>query len=199
MHTNGIPPGRPDLGDAEHIGREILRDMAGLRRQLARVSGNPDLADDLLQDAVVTALQKVRDGEIQGREQLDGYVYRIALNHLRNHRRKDKSRVSDRDDALESLQSGAKGATEYIESAQWARVIKDMLREITPLRDRELLARFYLREESKELLCQQFGLSDLHFNRVIFRARERFREILTRRGWRKSDFLGFAFILFAAH
>jgi hypothetical protein len=49
--------------------------------------------------------------------------------------------------------------------------------------------RFYLHEESKEELCEMFGLSDLHFNRVIFRARERFRELLSRRGLGRADFL----------
>src|SRR5271170_7852123 len=77
--------------------QEFLRDMAGLQAQLARVIRDRDLAADILQDAVVTALQKLRAGEISDRAQLDGYVYRVALNHFRNHLRKDKSRVSDHD------------------------------------------------------------------------------------------------------
>jgi RNA polymerase sigma-70 factor (ECF subfamily) len=55
-------------------------------------------------------------------------------------------------------------------------------------RDRELLVRFYLHDEPKEELCRQYGLSDLHFNRVIFRARERFRDLLQSRGLGRSDF-----------
>jgi len=57
------------------------------------------------------------------------------------------------------------------------------------------LVRFYLHEESKEQLCESFGLSDLHFNRVIFRARSRFKELLKRRGLGRSDFWSIAFIL----
>ena len=63
------------------------------------------------------------------------------------------------------------------------------------MRDRELLVRFYLYEESKESLCRTFGLTELHFNRVIYRARDRFRELLKRRGMDKSDFLSIATIL----
>jgi RNA polymerase sigma-70 factor (ECF subfamily) len=74
-------------------------------------------------------------------------------------------------------------------------MVKELLKEITPVRDRELLVRFYLYEQSKDELCRLFDLSELHFNRVIYRARDRFRELLRRRGFVKSDFLSIAAIL----
>jgi hypothetical protein len=51
------------------------------------------------------------------------------------------------------------------------------------------LVRYYLDDESKEEICAALGLSDEHFNRVIFRAKNRFRELLERRGYVKSDLL----------
>jgi len=66
------------------------------------------------------------------------------------------------------------------------------------VRDRELLVRFYLQEESKEELCRAFGLTELHFNRVIHRARDRFRDLLRQRGLSKSDFLCIAAVLLLA-
>ena len=39
------------------------------------------------------------------------------------------------------------------------------------------------------------ALTDLQFNRVIFRARARFRELLERRGYGKSDFLAIGLVL----
>ena len=44
-------------------------------------------------------------------------------------------------------------------------------------RDREILFRFYLAEDDKERICRDLGLTAVHFNRVLFRARERFREL----------------------
>jgi RNA polymerase sigma-70 factor, ECF subfamily len=180
--------------DGRPTTQELLRDMAGLQSQLARVIRDRDLAADILQDAVVTALQKLRAGEISDRAQLDGYVYRVALNHFRNHLRKDKSRVSDHDAQADLIDTDGREPPVSIQAAQWARLVKQMLKEITPARDRELLVRFYLYEETKEQLCQSLGLSDLHFNRVIFRARERFRALLTRRGFGKADFLSMAIV-----
>jgi RNA polymerase sigma-70 factor, ECF subfamily len=173
--------------DAGATKERLLKDMAGLRLQLTRITKNGELADDLLQDAIVTALQKLAAGELSDERALDGFVYRVALNHLRNYRRRDRSAVSDQEDGL--VDTEAHSMAENLCSAQWARVMREVLEEVKSTRDRELLVRFYLREEPKEPLCEEFGLTELHFNRVIFRARERFRELLSRRGFGKADFL----------
>ena len=52
---------------------------------------------------------------------------------------------------------------------------------VAELRDRQVLVRYYLRDEDKATLCHDLGLSDEHFNRVLHRARERFRALLGRR------------------
>ncbi len=173
-----------------------LHNMAGLQAQLTRVTGSTDLASDLLQDAVVTALQKLRAGEISDPANLDGYVYRVALNHLRNYRRKDRLR-SENGEAVDELVDAAESSqpADNLQANQWARIARKLLLEVSPARDRELLIRFYLHEESKEDLCRVFGLTELHFNRVIHRARDRFRELLERRGLGKSDFFSTAVIL----
>jgi RNA polymerase sigma-70 factor (ECF subfamily) len=170
--------------------------MSGLKAQLTRVTRDADVAADLLQDAIVTALRKLQTGEIEHRSQLDGYVYRVALNHFRNYRRKDKSSVSDPDGAHTLEDSAAEARpTSSIQSEQWAGVVRRLLRELSSPRDREVLVRFYLKEEERSSLCRSLGLTDLQFNRVIFRARERFRELLENKGFGKSDLLSFALSL----
>jgi RNA polymerase sigma-70 factor, ECF subfamily len=59
-------------------------------------------------------------------------------------------------------------------------------------RDREILVRFYLDDEERETICRELGLSEEHFNRVIFRARNRFRELLEHRGFWKADLFAIA-------
>ncbi len=178
---------------SEALHETLLRDMSGLKAQLTRVTRNADLAADILQDAIVTALRKLRTGEIEHRSQLDGYVYRVALNHLRNYRRKDKSGVSDPESTQGLVDSAAEARpTRSIQAEQWAGVVKRLMGEMSSPRDREVLVRFYLKEEERGALCQSLGLTDLQFNRVIFRARERFRELLQHRGFGKSDLLALA-------
>lgn len=186
--TDGPLKERPTADREEH--ETLLRDMSGLRAQLTRVTRDADVAADLLQDAIVTALQKLRSGEIEHRAQLDGYVYRVALNHFRNYRRKDKSAVSDTEAAGVLEDTAAEGRpTRSIQSEQWVGLIRKVLREMSSARDREVLVRFYLKEEERGALCDSLGLTDLQFNRVIFRARERFRELLEDAGFGKADLL----------
>jgi RNA polymerase sigma-70 factor, ECF subfamily len=177
----------------------LLRDMSGLKAQLTRVTRDAELAADLLQDAIVTALQKLEAGEIEHRGQLDGYVYRVALNHLRNHRRKDKSPVSTPDTLSELVDTeGEAKPSRAIAGSQFTRVVTQLLKEMSSPRDREVLIRFYLQEEDRSALCRSLALTDLQFNRVIFRARGRFRELLERRGYGKADFLAIGLALIGA-
>jgi hypothetical protein len=69
-----------------------------------------------------------------------------------------------------------------------------MLEQMPVARDREVLIRFYLDDEDREQICRELQLSEEHFNRVIFRARNRFRELIEHRGFRKADLLAIAAI-----
>jgi RNA polymerase sigma-70 factor (ECF subfamily) len=150
---------------------------------------DPQVAADILQDAAVTTLEKLRAGEIAQPSCIGGYLYRVALNHLRNYRRKDRTALSSSAD-LESLPDGEDNRDMAgVDRAQWAKAARLMLDELPTSRDRELLVRFYLNDECKEEICASLGLSDEHFNRVIFRARNRFRALLERRGYVKLDLL----------
>jgi RNA polymerase sigma-70 factor (ECF subfamily) len=40
----------------------------------------------------------------------------------------------------------------------------------------------YVRDEDKDEICASLGIDSTHFNRVLFRAKQRFRELLVQRG-----------------
>ncbi|HET9795823.1 MAG TPA: sigma-70 family RNA polymerase sigma factor, partial [Thermoanaerobaculia bacterium] len=52
-----------------------------------------------------------------------------------------------------------------------------VLAELPSERDRRILFRFYIDEDDKEQICRELSLTSLHFNRVLFRARERYRAL----------------------
>jgi RNA polymerase sigma-70 factor (ECF subfamily) len=175
---------------------EVYRDYPGLRALILRRVRDPEVAADILQDAAVTTLEKLRSGEIAHPENVGGYLYRVALNHLRNRRRKDRTAAANAAtlDEPRSLEDDAEW--ERAGRPQWAQAARRVLDELPATRDRELLVRFYLNDEDKELICCQLGLSREHFNRVIFRARNRFRELLRQHGLGKSDLLALVAVSF---
>jgi RNA polymerase sigma-70 factor, ECF subfamily len=170
-------------------------DLAGIRAQLERKCGSAAVAEDLLSEAIETSLRKLREGKIERPEQMIGYVYRVALNHLRNFRRRDKTSKSA-PEALENLEDERSADVALpIDHARWAKVVMEVLKELPAARDRQLLVSFYLGEEDKETLCRRLGLDEKHFNRVIYRARERFRALLEGHGLKRGDFLCLAAFL----
>lgn len=188
---SSTPPSSPDPVE---LLAAVYRDYPGLRALILRRVRDPQLAADILQDAALTALEKLRAGKIADPRSIGGYVFRVALNHWRNYRRKDRTSVSSSAD-LESLPDGDEiPDMTGIGREQWAAAVRLALKELPTARDRDLLERFYLNDESKDAICASLGLSDAHFNRVIFRARNRFRRVLERRGYSKLDLLLLVFV-----
>ena len=58
-----------------------------------------------------------------------------------------------------------------------ARLVRRLIGELPTDRDRQVLYRFYIAEDDKAAICQDLELSSLHFNRVLHRARQRYREL----------------------
>jgi hypothetical protein len=54
--------------------------------------------------------------------------------------------------------------------------IKAVLEQLSR-QDREVLTRFYVREQTQGQICSEMGLTDTQFRRVISRARARFMEL----------------------
>ena len=63
--------------------------------------------------------------------------------------------------------------------AQW---VRELIEELPVHRDREVLERFYLREEPRGSICESLNLTSLQLNQVLWRARQRFGEILRKHG-----------------
>jgi RNA polymerase sigma-70 factor, ECF subfamily len=61
-----------------------------------------------------------------------------------------------------------------------AGIVRRILNEMTNERDIQALFRFYLAEDDKEQICADLGLTNLQFNLVLHRARERYRELYER-------------------
>ena len=151
--------------------------------------GNDQLADDLIHQAVTTALEHLHAGRVSQPALIGGYIFRVAMNHLRNHRRKAAERPEHRanPDDIEKLGSDTEADDT---EATILRQVRKLVEELPTVRDREIVKRFYLDEQEKDDICHDLNLAPLHFDKVIFRARRRMREQLEALGFRKSDFFG---------
>lgn len=164
----------------------LTRDYPGLTTLLRRHAGNPQLAEEILHDAIITALTRLDAGTLSRADDVAGFVFRTALNHLRNHRRRERLRTGD-NAAVEELASDTASPEDQSQSDANTRAVRRVLNGLGSLRDREVLVRFYLDEDSKQDICAALGLDEPAFNRVVFRARERLRRLLENIGVGRAD------------
>jgi RNA polymerase sigma-70 factor (ECF subfamily) len=158
----------------EELARRYTR---GIRMLLRRIT-NDRSADDLHQDTFRRALEKIRRGELREPGKLSAFMCGLARNLAI-----DSLRQSMRAEQLQPPQpvpTPDADALEQLLREERARAVRQVLSEMPVARDREILRRFYIAEEDKEQICADLGLSALHFNRVLHRARERFRELFDR-------------------
>lgn len=172
--------GRVAAGDAAAESELVERYSRGVLFLLRRATGNPDLADDLHQETFRIVLERLRRRSLEDPARLAGFLNRTARNMVIGDYRKTARRQTD---SLEEPERSADPSPSQLSHAlldEEASFVRRLIDELRPDRDRQLLYRFYIAEESKERICSDLELSSLHFNRVLHRARQRFKTLLER-------------------
>jgi RNA polymerase sigma-70 factor, ECF subfamily len=156
----------------------VRRYSCGVAVMVRRIVREPSATDDLYQETFRIVLEKVRQGDLRESERLSGFVCGVARNLAIEYLRRPRQMTS-----LEEVEDTALVADQVPDQLstlleeEKVKAVRQVLQELATVRDREILRRFYLLEEDKNRICASLGLSNLHFNRVLYRARERFREL----------------------
>jgi RNA polymerase sigma-70 factor (ECF subfamily) len=164
-------------GDRQAEDELVRRFHRGVTVVLTRSSRDPSVVDDLHQDTFRIALEKIREGAVREPEKISGFIASVARNLVIEHFRKVSTRQLSGAPEEIGLASPDPDALEGMLEAERAAIVRRVLSEMRSQRDRRILFRFYIAEDEKEAICRDLGLSSLHFNRVLFRARERYREL----------------------
>lgn len=161
-------------GDPAAESELVSRYARGVRMILHRSTRDRSIVDDLCQETFRIAIEKIRRGDVRDPKRLSGFMCALARNltveHFRRSRRAPAlGPTAEADPAPSQL--------ELLLADERAGIARKVLSELGTDRDRQILFRFYVAEESKARICADLQLSSLHFNRVLFRARERYREL----------------------
>jgi RNA polymerase sigma-70 factor (ECF subfamily) len=168
-------------GDRAAEAELVERYGRGVLYLLKRKTRDPELALDLRQETFRIAIEKLRARELDGVERLGAYLRGIAVNLAIGDARKTIRRATTADsEAVDLLPDSGAGPAERVSSDQIRAAVRSLLEELPVERDREILVRVYLDEEDKESICAALGVDSAHFNRVLFRAKQRFRELVER-------------------
>jgi RNA polymerase sigma-70 factor, ECF subfamily len=166
----------------------ICADYASLVAMLTRKLRDVSLAEDLVHEAFVESLDKLQRGRIADPSRFSGFVYAVALNLLRNHRRLMDNRVAAQaaEEALDSLCSDS-SPFEQSSREVLGQQVRAAIEELPVARDRDALRTFYLMEQDKAAVSHRFGIEPHNLDKILFRARRRVRRRLLARGLDARD------------
>lgn len=157
----------------------IERYSSGLRYLLLRRVNDAELAQDLLHDTFCIAIVKLREIDLDNPERLAGYLRGIAIRVCLNAGRRQRREPGvENNDIVERIPDRTPRQFEQLSKEQTLTALRKLLRSMPVARDRELLTRLYVHDEDKQEICSALGLDSLHFNRVLHRAKNRFRKLL---------------------
>jgi len=140
-------------------------------------------ADDLLQRTFLQAIKKIRTEGLDDPGNLGGYLYRTVCKLATAYWRGELSRRHENDrELLTNLKDEALSLEERLDHEQLAKHVRDLMDHLPVQRDREVLERFYLHEEPRTAIRESLQLTDMQFNQVLWRARQRFGDILRKAG-----------------
>jgi RNA polymerase sigma-70 factor, ECF subfamily len=182
--------GQAQAGAAEseetfHMDEESFRGFyertaRSLWAYLSRASGDPSLADDLLQDTYYRFLRAALPETTEAHRK--NYLFRIATNLLRDHWRRHKPT-----EPLPSPQSGSESGAEWectraFEAADRMQQQSDLRRALHHLkpREREMLWMAYVEGFSHKEIANAVGLKAGSIRLLLFRARHKLAGLLNR-------------------
>jgi RNA polymerase sigma factor (sigma-70 family) len=150
----------------------------GIRFFLLRNLG-PDDLDDKVHDCFVIVAQAIRNGDLREPERLMGYVRTVVKRQIAAsidvavHQRRTRA---DFEDSMFSVSDWRDNPESTVMARQRMEIARKVLNGISR-RDREILKRFYVLEQSQEQICAEMGLSYNQFRLLKSRAKARFGEL----------------------
>jgi RNA polymerase sigma-70 factor (ECF subfamily) len=186
------------LGIVERIERgdrraetELVSSYArGVRLILLKRTGDPQIAGDLCQDTFMVVIRKLRAHELRDASRLSAFIAQVAVNLSIEYFRRERRFVRSPGGivGLDAPHKERHGRQVDYEAA--CMQLQGVLRKLAIDRDREILRRFYLSDDDKGVICQDFDLSPAHFDRVLYRAKQRMRALIEQNAELKALLFG---------
>jgi RNA polymerase sigma-70 factor (ECF subfamily) len=163
----------------EDAGMEQLYKLfsRGIRYYLCRQLGPQEL-EDKVHDTFLIVVNAIRKGDLREPERLMGFVRTVVRRQVAAyieqavHNRREQADLESGIAVADRTQNPEQEAI----IRQKAELMKSALDALSQ-RDRDILVRFYLQEQTQEQICREMSLTETQFRLLKSRAKAKFGEI----------------------
>ena len=169
-------------GQREAEAELVRRYSRPLMTMLRQRTGDEQRAEDVHQDTFCIVLERLRTRGIDDPSRLAAFIHRTAVNVLIGDVRKEARRQTYADtDTIQRVRDSEPDHLQRLISRESGNAVRETVLELQNTRDRELLYRYYILQQEKPIVCKALELTPEHFDRVIYRAKQRFKKIIQQR------------------
>ena len=161
----------------QELETETIGYRDAIRTSIRQRTGDDSLAEDVAQETLLRVIDRLRGSGLQDPARLKNFVYRVAANVLAETRRKGARDFSN-SDYVEAVESTSDDQLTCRSRTEESRLLWQSLQAIGNDGYRDVLIRFYLRQESKQHICETLGLTPREFTQRLSRARKSLRKLL---------------------
>lgn len=150
---------------------------------LRRRGNDEDQARDLCQETFRITIERLREKPLAEPSKLAAFMRSIAVNLcIAENRKSERRQTFTNSDAVELAAEQGLDQLASLAKERAAAAIRRLLTELTSERDQRILYRYYIDEIDKQEICTELALNHRHFDKVISRARTRFKQLLDASG-----------------
>ncbi len=124
-------------------------------------------------------IKKIRNGQVKHPERLGAFLRGLARNLSIQLYRGAASRAtcSDPSEPAVEVTDDREDPLNQLMQKERFRLVREVIKELNTERDRQVLFRYYMADQTGWEICRDLDLHRDHFYRVLYRARRRFRSL----------------------
>ena len=146
---------------------------------LERKTGDPEQAQDLCQESLCIMIERLRTQPLAEPDKLSSFLHQIAHNlHIAEVRKSERRQTHANLELLERCAAPGQNQLRQLLLQRSKDAVHKLIAALPNERDRKLLYGYYIEERDKDELCAELELSQRHFDKVLFRAKQRFKELV---------------------
>jgi len=185
VEKNGVQASHADLAAAIFAGdrgaeRDLVTRLTTPLRLMLRVQRVPiEEREDMLQESLIVLLKRLRTIPLQNAENVEAFleatVRNLRIGQWRRRDRRDQLLGAYADDVTPSSELSPEI---HLDASTLSQFVRDAVSSLRQKRDQQLIREHYLDDVDKPELCARLQVTEAHFDRILFNARQRLKALL---------------------